>query len=181
MVQAPIFIKRNESGDEEFFGSESAYSSDCSSTNDISDDVKTSEEIPSRYVPDPPVILAKSLPDLLMFNPSVNDMGKSSSTVLENSGLDGQGLTSSLTMAEITTHKFLVRRISLDERGHHGSNRKESLQNSLSTADSKASTLVASLTVGVSVCVCCTLPYSYLTMSHILPHSTPYHNLYPTM
>ena len=131
-----------ESGDE-FYESESQYSTDYSSTDDISDQSRMTGETPRGLRPGPQVIeAAKSLPNLLRISPTEKDVEKSCSEFLEKT-VDGKE-------KDGTVHKTATRRVSMECYGLHSSvKRKESLQRKLSTADSKASTLVASCPVSL--------------------------------
>ena len=147
VVQTPVFIKRSDESGDEYFESESPYSSDGSSINDISDRDRTSEGFPRGQRPPPQVIQAKSLPDLLVLSPTEKELDESCVRFLEKTDKVETGLPPSGSLGG-RKQKFAGRRVSLDDRGHH-IKRKESLQRTLSAADSKASTLVASLPVRV--------------------------------
>ena len=126
-------MKHCDESDE--FYSESPYSSACSSINDISDHTRTNVDTPCGMRPGPQIILAKSLPDLLRISPTESDVENSCSKFLETSVVKkSEGL------------QRVNRRVSVDSHNFHG-NKRESLQRTLSTADSKASTLVASVPV----------------------------------
>ncbi len=145
IIRPPVFIKRsNESCDDDY---EDEYSSDGSSINDISDHPRTNQDYPRGQRPPPQVILAKSLPDLLMLSPTEKEVDESCTKFLERPAVDkvGSELPPSGSYGN-RKQKLASRRVSLDDHGYHGSNirRKESLQRTLSAADSKASTLVAS-------------------------------------
>ena len=151
-----MFIKRgDESGDDLY---EDEYSSDASSTNDISDQARTSGDVPRGSRPPPQVIQAKSLPDLLMLSPTEKELDMSCARLLEQTPVmdhlmaDPPPFVTSLVGVGgggVRKHKLANRRISLDDHGHHANSikRKESLQRTVSAADSKASTLVASIQV----------------------------------
>lgn len=128
----------DESGDESFDGhmtsdsrSESPLSSKEGSTNDISDFSRLSAPSPSGKRPGPQIIMAKSLPDLLSIT---------TSTSLSDSVMDStDGTAANVTNGYVSDDNYISSR----------AKRKESLQRTLSTADSKTSTLVNSITVSL--------------------------------
>ena len=138
-----MYVKRGDDSEgeevEEYYSEESPYSSEYSSTNDVSDQSRVMAAAPQGLRPGPQVILAKSLPDLLMLSPTEpTELDKSCSKFLERPMENRDDPTSSVAATG--------RRVSMDSYGYHV-RRKESLQRTLSAADSKASTLVASLPV----------------------------------
>jgi hypothetical protein len=140
-----VYTKRDEDSDD-CYESESPYSSEYSSINDVSDQSRVMVDTPQGTRPGPQIILAKSLPDLLSIStsPTESDLDKSCSRFLETPRErteENRGVASLRPSAG--------RRVSVDSHSyHHGRiRRKESLQRTLSTADSKASTLVASVPV----------------------------------
>ena len=130
----------DQSGEDVYFESESTYSSECSSSNDISDQAKTGEEVPHGYSPSSQFIHTKSLPDLLLINSPERSVDESRSELEETAVAHMVDATTSLVGGKMRSH--LGRRVSLDSQGYLGNIRKESLQHSLTPADSKASTLV---------------------------------------
>lgn len=140
-----VYVKRGGEDSDECYGSESSYSSEYSSVNDVSDQSRVKVDTPQGTRPGPQIILAKSLPDLLSISPTESDLDKSCSKFLEKPREwreeEGGGVARLKPAAG--------RRVSVDSHGyHHGKlHKKESLQKTLSTADSKASTLVASVPV----------------------------------
>lgn len=143
-VAQRVHVKqRNEDSDPYTTESEegSVYSSQYSSTNDVSDQSRVAVDTPQGTRPGPQIILAKSLPDLLALSPTETDLDKSCSRFLEKPREQGGREEGGVAMLRPAA----ARRVSMDSHGyHHGKiRRKESLQRTLSTADSKASTLVA--------------------------------------
>ena len=126
----------DESGDESYDGhitsdsrSESPLSSKEGSTNDISDFTRLNVPSPTGKRPGPQIVMTKSLPDLL------NITG---STGLNEEVMDStDGMTTNVTNGYVSDDNYMSSRVK----------RKESLQRTLSTADSKTSTLVNSITV----------------------------------
>ena len=165
-----VYVKRDN--DSDGYESESSpYSSEYSSTNDVSDQSRVMADTPQGTRPGPQIILAKSLPDLLTIStsPTESDLDKSCTKFLEqprDRKEEEEGVASLRPTAG--------RRVSVDSHGyHHGKvRRKESLQRTLSTADSKASTLVASVPVSevsAVVCICddpvpSLSPYTFVTL-----------------
>lgn len=135
--------------EEYYYESEgSPYSSEYSSMNDVSDQSRVTAETPQGLRPGPQIILAKSLPDLLRISPTeTEDLDKSCSRFLATPGGTERGDEG---MVPLRPH--VGRRVSVDSHGYHHGNvrRKESLQRTLSTADSRASTLVASVPVSLT-------------------------------
>ena len=120
----------DESGDESYEDhmtsgesrSESPLSSRGGSTNDISDLDRIAS--PQGLRPPPQVVLAQSLPDLLSIGTSDRKLYDSKDSTDESNGYFSDDI--------------------LDGGGRSGEKRKESLAGTLSTADSKTSTLVNS-------------------------------------
>lgn len=128
----------DESGDESYDAMTSGDSRDSSplssregSTHDISDLSRLSAPSPAGKRPGPQIIMAKSLPDLLNI---------SSTNGLHEEVMDSSDRTSAnVTNGYISDDNYISSRV----------RRKESLQRTLSTADSKTSTLVNSITVSI--------------------------------
>ena len=121
----------DESCDERITSDSSTFSSKNSSTNDISDLDRVRAVSPTGLRPPPQVIAAQSLPDLLNISSSTADHmdsgGKFVSSTISNGYVSDESYTLGGSMPKIR--------------------RKESIQRTLSTADSKTSTLVNSLPV----------------------------------
>lgn len=150
-----VYIKDPEDSDyfDESEGG-SPYSSECSSINDVSDQSRVEANAPQGLRPGPQIILAKSLPDLLRISPTETDnIDRSCSKFLERPVETRLGNKGGMVMTGGggALRPVVNRRVSVDNHGYHHGNikRKESLQRTLSTADSKASTLVASMPVSV--------------------------------
>ncbi len=141
-------VGREEESDDASYDTESVYSSEYSSSNEVSDQTRVSVRDNTRgRRPGPQkIILAKSLPDLLRISPTEEDLDESCSRFLERPP----------ERKPETVPKSSNRRVSVDSYRYRGSNnikRKDSLQRTLS----KASTLVASVPVSRfldSRCVC---------------------------
>ena len=160
VAQRRVYVKRDgEDSDEYYDDSEgSPYSSEYSSTNDVSDQSRMMADAPQGTRPGPQIILAKSLPDLLAISPTESDLDKSCSKFLEmpREKKEGEGQEEGREReveGVASLRPAAGRRVSMESHGYHQGKvkRKESLLSTLSAADSKASTLVASLPVRVGV------------------------------
>ena len=121
----------DESCDERITSDSSAFSSKNSSTNDISDLDRVRAVSPTGLRPPPQVVAAQSLPDLLNISSSTADHMDSG----------GKFVSSTISNGYVSDESYIV----------NGSvpkiRRKDSVQRTLSTADSRTSTLVNSLPV----------------------------------
>lgn len=126
----------DESCDDRMTSGSSAFSSKNSSTNDISDLDRVRAVSPTGLRPPPQVIAAQSLPDLLNIGSTADHM---------DSG--GKFVSSTISNGYVSDESYVLG----GSRGAGGSmpkiRRKESIQRTLSTADSRTSTLVNSLPV----------------------------------
>lgn len=170
-----VYVKQGD--DSDGYESESSpYSSEYSSTNDVSDQSRVMADTPQGQRPGPQIILAKSLPDLLSIStsPTESDLDKSCTKFLEQPRERREEEEGEDGMASLRPTGG--RRVSMDSHSyHHGKvRRKESLQRTLSTADSKASTLVASVPVSeVSNTVFVNVMTLYQVTAHCLCGSLP--------
>ena len=122
----------DESCDDRITSDSSAFSSKNSSTNDISDLDRVRAVSPTGLRPPPQVVAAHSLPDLLNISSTADHMdsgGKFVSSTISNGYVSDESYTLGGSVPKIR--------------------RKESIQRTLSTADSKTSTLVNSLPVSI--------------------------------
>ena len=128
----------DESGDESYDdhanSDSSAFSSKNSSTNDISDIDRVRAASPSGLRPPPQVIAAHSLPDLL-------NIGSTDHMDSRGGGGGDKFINSTISNGYISEDNVGMGSVSSKVR------RKESIQRTLSTADSKTSTLVNSYPV----------------------------------
>ena len=122
--------------------------------NDVSDQSRVSAQTPRGLRPGPQVIQAKSLPDLLRISPTeTGDLDKSCSRFLEQPQPDSAGEQHEDERPVPPLRPPVGRRVSVESHGsyHHSSaRRRESVQRKASNADSKASTLVASVPVSLT-------------------------------
>ena len=125
----------DESCDDHMTSDSSAFSSKNSSTNDISDLDRVRAVSPTGLRPPPQVIAAQSLPDLLNIS--------SSSADHMDSG--GKFVSSTISNGYVSDESYITGSSSVPKI-----RRKESIQRTLSAADSKTSTLVNSLPVRLS-------------------------------
>lgn len=146
--------EEEERDSDQSYESGSFSSSTYNSINDISDQSRVEAGTPLGTRPGPQVILAKSLPDLLAISPTESNLDKSCSKFLEQQHQQQQQpppQEGRRGRVGVASYKPATgRRVSVDSHGYHGNaKRKDSLQlqRKVSTADSKASTLVASLPV----------------------------------
>ena len=124
----------DESCDDHVNSDSSAYSSKNSSVNDISDIARVRAISPTGLRPPPQVVAAHSLPDLINIGSPIEHM-------------DSGGMFVSSTISNGYTSDE-----AMNKPSRYG--RKESMQRTSSTTESKTSTLVNSVLVSVCVCVC---------------------------